>query len=374
MPKHIFLFFLGLFLCVSGCDRAPIKVGALIPLQGRLAHFGINGRNAIQLAIEELNAAGGINGRKLVLIIENSAGSPEESLAAAKRLVEQDVVGIIGPSLSEEVIQLKPFWEKQTTLPFISPTVTTEKLSGLKDNFFRIESTSPKRAQMLADYITDERLIKDVLVVGNKDNLAYTKSFNDAFIQRLEEQNGSVTDEINLSFVGSTDWTPILKSLEENPADAILINARGVDAASLAQTLRSKDIYTQIMCPSGAFHDTVLRVGGRDVEGMIFAASYDPTSDYPPYLDFIYRFKKRYGEVGSSFNAVYAYEAAQLLFYALQQTKGKQDGMIDALRSGPTIEGLYGPFSLDEFGDVERKDFLMTIRNGQFVNVRRVGR
>lgn len=368
MRRSAFLCCIGLFFCLIGCEKAPIKIGVFLPFKGHLARFGINARNAIQLAAEEVNAEGGINGRKIVLVLENTAGSEAETLAAAKRLVGSGVVGIIGPGVSRKVLQIRPVMEAFDG-PFISPVASSEKYSGLKDNLFRIESTGSERATILADYITRHRSIQRVLIIRNIGKEPYLDEVMDSFARRLEEKNGVITDIIYLDLTKEWDWTTTLNSLERKPADAVFIMHSSISLVHLAQTLREHDKDIQILGTNHAFHDSLLLAGGRDVEGTIFAVSHDPATSYPPYVNFINRFQKRFGGTGKSFTAVYSYEAAQVLFYGLKKTKGKKEGLLETLQQPTTFKGVYSPFSLDEFGDAKRENFLMTVKHGTFVKL-----
>lgn len=363
--KLLSIFFCCFFFLLTGCKEAPLKIGILAPLTGPFSHVGVSARNAIQMAVDEINTAGGIDGRLIQLEPENTIGTPEELHAAAARLADQEAVAIIGPIMSQKAIQLRPFI-KGFDGAIISPMVATEQLSGLKDNFFRTMATTDRRAKMLANYIIDKRLIKSVLIFGDLNNAAYVESFNDAFERALTERNGIVTARIEKPLSQEKDAEAIFKSLEEKPADAILISASAINVAAIAQKLRQSGNNIQILAPTWPFQKQIITAGGRDIEGSIFASSFNPVSDYPPYQAFVTRFLKRFGDSGSPGKGVYAYEAAKLLFQALKKSRGDKAKTIKILSQKPSIDGLYGQIFLDEFGDVNRKDFLMTIKNGAF--------
>lgn len=365
MGRLLLICFCSLFF-LAGCSDASIRIGFLAPLTGKTADIGVTGRHSLQLAIEEINAQGGIAGKQLEFVVENSIGTPEETLAAARRLAQKDVAVIIGPFLSQKAIQIRPFI-KSYDGAIVSPTVATEELTGQKDNFFRLIQTTKIRAQMLANYIVDKRSIKTAMLFGDADNTAYVNSFNNAFADQLAKKGGSVTDKILLPLSKERDWSPVIASLKEKPADSILVTTSANHMASLALELKQHKISVQIMGPNWPFHKQLLLAGGRDVEGIIFASSYNPASKTADLLSFLSKIRKRFGESGDSFAAIYTYESAQLVFSLLQKAKGDPKKLLKLLNQSPSTQGLYSEISLDPFGDVKRENFMMTIKNGAFV-------
>lgn len=303
------------------------------------------------------------------LITGNTAAPPSDVLAAAKRLAQKDVAIIIGPFLSEKAALLRPFID-QYDGAILSPTVATDKLTGIKDHFFRLMPSTKNQAKMLADYVIEKRLLKTALLFGDTDNAAYVNSFNNAFAEQFTKRGGTVTETINLALSGKRDWTPVFNSLKKTPVDTILISASSINTAALAQELHRRKLFIQILGPSWAFHKQILMAGGRDIEGILLTTSYNPLSDNPKFIDYTKKFRQRFGESGSSLSPVYSYEAAQLVFQLLKETNGNTKEVLSRLEQGLSFNGLHGRITLDAFGDVNRESFLMTIKNGQFFQIK----
>lgn len=369
MTKRIFLLCIGLLLCLTGCERAPLKIGLLAPLTGKFADIGIGIRQGAQIAVEEINEKGGINGRKVLLVSENAFDTHLSGKVVPDHLYNnKDVVSVIGPALSQTTAQLKPHIDAYKGI-FISPTVSSDQFTGLKDNLFRVNSTTADRARILANYVSTQTPFRRVTVIGDLANAAYVNSFNHVFMDVFQRNDGTIVEEIHINSTRNPEWTNLVDSFDPSTTDAILINSSAINVAEFVRKLRVAKVDTPLLSTSWGFNRELLVAAGRDIDGTIFISTYDPTSTFPPYLAFQEKHHKRFGGGGMGYFTVYGYEAAHILFRALKKTGGKRKGLHDALTDGEIFKGLYGNFALDEFGDVQRENFMMTIKDGKFVKL-----
>jgi branched-chain amino acid transport system substrate-binding protein len=125
-----------------------------------------------------------------------------------------------------------------------------------------------------------------------------------------------------------------------------------------------------ILCPTWPYTREILLAGGESVEGIIFSTSYTEENDHPAFQDFRKRYEERFGWP-PNFAAAYSYEAVKLIAQALRITKGERQGLEQALVSTGHIQGVIGDFALDQAGDVNRENFIVTIRDARFRTVQK---
>lgn len=356
-------------LASKGCGRAPMQIGVIAPLTGKFSGIGTAARQGIQMATEEINAKGGIKGRKIQLIIKNSQGADfSEKRWSHSFLGNDDIISIIGPILSQTTADLTPFINSYEGV-FISPTVSSDLFSGIKDSFFRVNATTGDRARKLASYLTTQTEFKRIALFSDQANAAYVNSFNKSFISSFLEQGGKIEAKIDFNSEKNPDWTGMLAQRITPHVDAVLINSSAINVATFAQKLRATNEKTQLICSAWSLYRDLIVAGGRAVENIIGISAYDPTNTAPPYLAFKEKHAKRFGGGSMNFSTVHGYEAAHLLFRALKETDGRRKGLHNALINGGPFSGLYSDFELDEFGDVKRDSFLMTVKDGKFVKL-----
>jgi branched-chain amino acid transport system substrate-binding protein len=362
--------FFGAF--IPGCQELrPIKVGFVGGLTGRNAALGVDGRDGVLLAFDEINEAGGIQGRSLELVIRDDLATPEGALAADQELIDEQVVAIIGHMTSETMMGAWPLVE-QSGVVFFSPTVSTPQISGLDDNFFRLMPANTVQAEQLASYAIDKLAIASVVVFYDEDNLAYTLTYRDAFAEQFEALGGQILKDFPFSSATEPDFRVMLAETEALSPEAIFIVAPAIDTALIAQQTRLMGLENPILISNWALTTDLIQNGGQAVEGVLAITSHDENNQSPKNLEFIKRFQERYGRQ-PTFGAGYGYETALILAAALEKAKGQPKGLREALLETKDFYGIYNYLTLDEFGDVIRTVYLVTVKNGQFVTLSALG-
>lgn len=358
------------FFFIERKNNKPIIIGFAAQLTGRQAELGVQERNGAQLAIEEINGAGGIAGRKIELIIRDDSGIPEKAELVDSELVKAGAIAIIGHATSAQTLAgLKV--TNPANVVMIGPTISTPELSVLDDYFFRVHPSFKSSSQTFAKYIYERTDISRMAIIYDKDNLAYTKNYSTTFADKFQSLGGKITDEVGFSSIAQPDFSPLLSKLCETKAEGLLIMASDIDTALIAQRARLMGWQVPMFTSAWAQTETLINNGGQSVEEMKLEQAYDLTSQSSAFIDFKSRYKARFG-TDPSFGAAYSYEAALVLTEALKKTNGNKNGLKQALLEIHDFKGLMDTFSFDRFGDVERPWYLSTIRNGKFVMVHRL--
>lgn len=372
------ILFIGVFLLVGilflifmeNNKKDPILIGFSAQLTGKQAELGVQERNGVQLAIEEINDAGGIIGRKISLIIHDDLGIHKEAKLGDLELIKKGVVAVVGHATTAQTLAGLEATDSASTV-MISPTVSTPELSGLDDYFFRVYPSFKSSSENFAKYVYKSNSISNIAIIYDRDNMEYSNTYSTTFANKFESLGGKITNELSFSSESQPDFSHLLSKLREPKVEGLLIVASDIDTALIAQKTRLMGWEVPMFTSAWAQTETLINNGGRAVEGMKIEQAYNFTSKTEAFLGFKSRYRARFGN-DPSFGSAYSYEATLVLAEALKKTRGSKDGLKEALLKTQNFNGLMDNFSLDSFGDVERPWYLSTISDGKFIMVGRL--
>lgn len=351
----------------SCSESGPFLIGFAGPLEGKYSDLGVQGRNGAQLAIELENTRGGINGRKLKLIAQHDGYSAEEAQVAIQALKESGVKVVIGHMTSAQSMASYDLAEK-LKLPRISPTTSTPLLSHREDLFFRVISSSRDWANGLATYCRTVDKTRTVVTLQDRDNEAYSLPFNQIFEKRFIALGGTVLDQIDIRSSSIKDWNDIAKRIASSGAEALTVALSARDLAALARQLRVQNIDIPIYSSMWAYTRELTLAGGKAVEGIIFAVSYTGDNKRSEFTNFQVHYQERFGWP-PNYAAAFGFEAASVLIEALRWGGGDPSLLSESIMAMGNHPGVSGPIRFDEFGDVIRPSFIVTIRDRTFVTL-----
>lgn len=357
-----------LALLVSGCAApAPIRLGFAGQLSGAQSDLGIQGRDAALLAVEDVNAAGGVAGRPLELVAQDDLGTPAGAVAGDQALMQAGVVAIIGHMTSAQTLAGLAVTEPAGMLLF-SPTTSASQLTGEDDLFFRVISSVNDLAAALSQYTLTDRHLRRLAIVLDGDNAGYSRPFADAFSASLEAGGGAVVERLEISAAARPDWAAHLPALRAAAPDGLLLIMSAVEAAFFAQQTRLSGWEVPLFSSPWAQTEALLEAGGSAVEGMVFSSPYDIANPAPLFQDFQRRYQERFGRE-AGFAAAMTYESVRLLAAALETTRGAPAGLPAALRQLPARDILGNVLALNRYGDVVRPIALVTVQAGAFASL-----
>ena len=355
----------------NGCMiKRPILIGFAAQLTGIQAELGVQERNGAQMAVEKINATGGVAGRKIELITSDDHGIPEKAQAADRELIKAGVLAIIGHATSAQT-QAGLEVTNPAKVVLLGPTVSTPELSGLDDYFFRVYPSFKDGAQAFTQYIYQRSGITQLAVIYDSDNAAFAKTYCSTVASKFQSLGGTIISETSFSSAAQSDFSPLLLKLRASKAEGLLIIASDIDTALIAQRTRLMGWQTPLFTSSWAQTETLINNGGQVVEGIKFAQSCALNSQSSTFLEFQTRYQTRFGHA-PSFGAAYGYDSFLILAAALEKTGGRPEGLKQALLETHDFQGLMNTFSFDRFGDVEQPTYLNTIRNGKFITLEKL--
>lgn len=352
-----------LLLCACG-EKPPIRLGYIGGVSGRTADLGIGGRNGVQLAVEQLNARGGIDGRQVELLLKDDEAKPERGRQMMRELLEARVQAIIGPMTSNVAEAVVPMATEAGVL-MVSPTVTSNAFSGKDDQFFRVVAASAYHAAGMASFLLEKRRIKRLNVVLEMGNKAYTESWFASFEKSYVAAGGQVTKAVRYTAAADFDFSgPAAAALEGRPEGIVLVTS-AVDAALLVNQLRQRRVSAQIITTEWAGTGKLTELGGANVEGVFSPQYFDGNSRLPAYVAFRDACRQRFNR-DPGFPEIAGFNAAQVAIAALRERQDKETPKQALLRLR-RFDGLQETLSFDDFGDVQNLTFFTVIKDGRYV-------
>ena len=363
----IIILFVTIIIKKFLIKKPPIKIGFVNTLTGTVSTSTIKMRDVIVLAVEEVNKKGGINGRKIKLIIKDDKFDPDTALKVDQELIDEGVVAIIGHTFSSLCLKVAQLINKNDIL-MITPTAQSTKLIGLDDNFLRIIVSVDKEVSAGAIAATKIFNAKKMSIVYDMINPGLSLPAIEYFKNEFEKHGGEISTTIPFNSREKFSAPTIVKKIIKSNVDAVYIVANGINTALICQHLKINNSPINIIAHGWAIGDPAfISEGGQSIEGVIGTNHIDINLANKKYLSFEQKFHERFGEeiIGPAFAA---YEAINILIEALSKTTNPKK-IKETILKIKTFEGIDSKIVFDKYGDPIRSLIVMKIKNGEYVKI-----
>ncbi|WP_233256687.1 ABC transporter substrate-binding protein [Opitutus sp. ER46] len=359
---------LALALLVSGPLAAPaaepIKLGEYASLTGKEATFGQSAHRGVVMAVEELNAAGGILGRRLELVAEDDQSKPGEAATIVKKLISRDkVIAVIGEVASSRSLEGAAVCQA-ARIPMISPASTAPEVTARGDYIFRACFIDPFQGTIMARFAQHTLHAKRVGIMSSITS-AESVGLSRYFREQFARDGGTVALEQRYAD-GDKDFRAQLTAVRAAGVDALFIPGYYVEAALICKQARALGLQIPLFGIDGWESPELVRLGGAAVEGAYFATHFSPEDSAAAVVSFNTRFQKRWG-VGSDTLAGLGYDSVMMLADALQRA-GTTDApkLRDALAATKDLVGVTGTITLDAQRNPTKSAVVLQVRGGKF--------
>lgn len=356
------LVLVGLGAC---SPKPPLKIGFIGGLSGKFSDLGTSNRNGALLAVEAANDAGGVYGRKLVLVEQDDQQNNTRALQALNTLQEQGVVAIVGPSTSSIAVAISPM-ANESRLLLVAPTATTNKLSGKDDYFLRSVGDAAFYGRATAQFHFSRQGVRSVALILDMANADYTESWGEPYAAEFTRLGGKVVRMERFKSTEDPDHAAIAKRLVNGDPQMVLTVASTADCALIAQRVKTLKPGVRMAGSAWASTERLIELGGAAVEGMLVEQYFDRFDPAPRFQAFLQAYRKRF-KAEPGFGAVLAHDAASMVIAGLQKT-GQTAELKSAILGLGKWEGVQGPVVLDPMGDVSRVVHFGVVKNGAFAN------
>ena len=357
-------------LGLAGCSKqdGTVKIGHVAPMTGNQAHLGKDNEAGAKLAIADLNKAGiQINGKPVTftLVSEDDGADPKQGTAAAQKLVDAKVAGVIGHLNSGTTIPASKIYS-DAGIAQISPSSTNPKYTqqGFKTTF-RVVANDAQLGGTLGKYAVQELKGKSIAVID--DRTAYGQGVADEFAKGVEAAGGKIVDR-QFTTDKSTDFMSILTAIRAKKPDVIFYGGMDAVAGPMLRQMDQLKINARFMGGDGICTSELPQLAGNALgNNKIFCA--EAGGVVGPYEKKLAEFRERFQqETGAEVKlyAPYVYDATMVLVEAMKKANSTDPKKYLPELAKIQYEGVTGPISFDEKGDIKGGTLsLYTYRNGK---------
>jgi branched-chain amino acid transport system substrate-binding protein len=327
-------------------NRTVIEIGYFGDLTGPTFNFGQSAINGVLMATSEVNQAGGINGQKIDVVIEDDKGSPEEAARLTAKLIDQDkVVAIIAGGTSGNSRAAAPK-AQASHIPMISPSSTDPAVTQTGNYIFRACFVDTFQGEVMANFAINTLKAKKAAIIFDF-NSPYSKGLTDYFKLSFGRLGGTIVSEQTYT-QGDADFKGQLSTIRSAEPDVIYIPGYYGDVALIAKQARMIGLTQPLLGGDGWDAPELWQLGGDALNGAYISTHYSVDDPSPSIQQFVDLYKQRYGNLLPDAHAALAYDAARLLFDAIARTGSTEsDKLREALAQTKNFNGVTGVISMD---------------------------
>lgn len=367
--KKLLVLFLALALGVTfvGASFAAdtIKVGYLAALTGDWAAYGQTEKNTAMLAVDEINAAGGINGRKVELVVYDFRGRQEDAVNAARRLINEDkVVAIVGANSSGINIATAALVNKgrvpQIGTVSTNPAVTVDRKGKVRPYSFRICFTDPYQGKLIAYFSAKElKKMKGALLYDIASD--YSQGLREFFIKSYEGYGGEVVADEAFKGGQDVDFRAQLTKIREAGADVLVLPNMGKECALIMKQARELGMDEIVFIGGDGYGEFMWEIAGEAMDGSYWINHVSPED--PNMAKFFADYKAKYDDECKEFvNGILGYDAMYLLFDAIKRAgEPTSENIATALAATKDLQVHHAVITMDEFHNPKDKDGIVIL-------------
>lgn len=341
-----------------------IRVGEISSLTGSEATFGQSTHQGIQMAIQEINAAGGVQGKKLQLITMDDQSKPDEAATAATKLITQDrITALLGEVSSSRSLAMAPIAQNYR-IPMITPSSTNPKVTQMGDFIFRVCFIDPFQGSAMAKFALNDLKIKKVAVLTDVKS-DYSTGLASYFIQAFKKGGGEITNEQSYES-GNIDFKSQLTAIRAKTPQAIYVPGYYTEVGLIARQARELGISAPLLGGDGWDSPKLTEIGGGALDASYFTNHYSNENQAPQIQRFIAKYKSGFGVIPDGLSAM-GYDAAMVLGDALKRSKTLNTADIrSALANTRSYPGVTGTITIDSDRNAVKSAVILKIAGADF--------
>jgi branched-chain amino acid transport system substrate-binding protein len=358
---------LTLLICLAAQAQTAetIKIGVFLSLTGATASYGVSALNAIKLATDETNRAGGINGKQVELLVEDDHSNTQEVAGIVTRLIkEAKVHALLAEPVSTRAMAAAPIAQANRVVMISSASVKPE-LTKQGDYIFRACFISSTEGEAIAQFAVNKLKAKTAAIILDDKN-DYAAVLADFFRESFKRLGGNIVIQQRYD-AGDKDMTAQLIAIKAAKPDVIFAPGFYTTAPLVAQTVKRFAIKATLIGSDGWDSPDLMSGGSEPFTGVYFANHFWVGSDDPLVKKFVNDYRAKYSVVPDA-GAATAYDAARLLFDAFRRAHSTESQAVrDALAATKDFPGVTGKITIDEQRNAQVPVYMLRIdKNGKF--------
>jgi branched-chain amino acid transport system substrate-binding protein len=367
------LRFICLMLPIVGvfaCKKSPepgsldvIPVGEFASLTGATASFGQSSHKGTQMAIDEVNAAGGVLGKKLKLITEDDQSRPGEAATVVRKMLSRDkIVALLGEVASSRSLEAAPLCQ-QAGIPMISPASTNPKVTEVGDFVFRVCFIDPFQGTVLSKFALSKGWRKVAVLTDVKQD--YSVGLSQYFKKHFTANGGEIVGEQSYSS-GDKDFKAQLTAIKGSQPDAVVASGYYTETGLISLQARELQVSAPLLGGDGWDSPSLVEVGGKAIEGSFFSNHFSVEDPAPAIQGFLKKYRDKFGAEPDAMSAL-GYDSAMILVDALKRA-GTTEGpkLKAAIASTKDFAAVTGKISLNSERNADKSAVMLEVKSGQF--------
>jgi branched-chain amino acid transport system substrate-binding protein len=356
-------------VAITGCKPQGggdvIKIGEFASLTGKEATFGISSHEGTLLAIEEINAAGGVLGKKLQLLTEDNQSKAGESQTVVNKLISRDgVVAMLGEVASSRSLEAAPICQ-QGKIPMISPSSTNPDVTRTGDYIFRVCFIDPFQGTVMANFATKTLKARRVAVFTDVKS-DYSKGLARFFKEGFTKTGGQIVSELDFNG-GDKDFKGQLTAIKGANPDAVFVPGYYTDVALICIQAKQLGLNVPLFGGDGWESEKLIEIGKDSVEGQYFSTHYHPDVGSPNSKRFVEAYKKRFNGKAPDAMAALGYDSAMILVDAMKRAGSSEGPKVrDALAATRNFDGVTGQTTINAQRDADKAAVIIQVKGGKF--------
>lgn len=341
-----------------------IPIGEFASLTGKEAAFGQSSHKGTELAVDEINKAGGVLGKKLQLITEDTQSKQGESATGVRKLISRDnVVAILGEVASSRSLEGASVCQP-AKIPMISPSSTNPKVTEAGDYIFRVCFTDDFQGEVLAKFAANNLKLKNVAVLSDATS-AYSDGLTTYFINHFTKLGGAIPAQQKYNG-GDKDFRAQLTSIKGANPDGIFVPGYYTDVGLIVGQARQLGINVPIFGGDGWEAPQLYQIGGDALKNTYYTTHFYYESAEPKVQEFVKNYNARYGEKPDAMAAL-GYDSAYVLADAIKRAGSADPAKIrDALAATKDFDGVTGKTTIDEQRNASKSAVILTLQGDTF--------
>jgi branched-chain amino acid transport system substrate-binding protein len=359
------LSLLATFAILAGTSaQETIKIGEFASLTGKEASFGQSSHNGTALAFEEINAAGGVLGKKIELIYEDDQSKAGQASTAVQKLLANDkVIAILGEVASSRSFEAAPICQSNK-IPMITPASTNPEVTEKGDYIFRVCFTDSFQGTLLANYaLKNLKVKKAAILIDTKSD--YSVGLAQNFKQAFTAGGGAIVVERNYSG-GDKDFRAQLTAIKSSQPEAVCVPGYYTDVGLIIRQARQVGIKVPLFGGDGWESPNTAQIAGSAIAGTFFSTHYSAEETRPAVQEFVKRYKAKYNAVPDAMAAL-GYDSALILADAIKRAGTTESGRLrEAIAATKDFSAVTGQITLDEHRNARKSAVILKAEGNTF--------
>jgi len=349
----------------AGGDSGQIVVGYYGDLTGRTSNFGQSTKNGVEMAVDEINKAGGINGRQIKVLSEDDEGRPEKAATVVTKLIDQDrVIALVGEVASGNSLAAAPK-AQAAKVPMISPSSTNPAVTQVGDYIFRVCFIDPFQGEVMAKFAANTLKAKKAAIMLDF-NSPYSRGLTEFFESSFTKLGGQVVTKQSYT-QGDRDYKGQLTSIRSANPDVIYVPGYYGEVGVIAKQAKQLGITQPLLGGDGWDAPQLWELGGDSLNGDFISNHYSVEDPSPAIQKFVSDFKSRYSIAPDALAAL-GYDAMRVLADAIKRS-GTTEGakLRDAISATKDFPGVTGVISINADRNAVKPAVVLKLQGGKYV-------